>query len=95
MRGRARSELPSTWLERCCTAKTELVTSEEVLQQRSTEVDPFTTNQYVLVSFRIDGVIVFFIFFASPFLYPVLRAWLSCCVDVIENGTSRGPAANV
>lgn len=92
MRGRARSELPSTWLKRRCRAKTELVTSEEVLQHRSTGVDPFTTDQYVLVSLRIDGVIVFFSF---SFLYPVLPAWLYCCLDAIENGTSRGPAANV
>lgn len=58
MKGRARLELPSTWLKRCSRAKTELVTADEVLQQGSIEVDPFTTNQYVLVSLRIDSVIV-------------------------------------
>lgn len=74
MRGRIGLALPSTWLKRCCRAETDPVTSDKVRQQRRTEVDPFTTNQYLLVFLRIDYVIVV-VFLPSALSLPGFIAW--------------------
>lgn len=87
MRGRIGLALPSTWLKRCCRAETDPVTSDKVRQQRRTEVDPFTTSQYLLVFLRIDYVIVVVVFTQCS-----VPAWLYC---LVENGTRRGVGGNV
>ena len=98
MKGRARLELPFTWPKRCSRAETELVTADEVLQQGSIEVDPFTSNQYVLVSLRIDRVIVLGFFLGgggrSLSSLPCALSLPYCFQDVLENDTWKEPGVN-